>query len=33
MSSVVAVVEEPCYAIKGDPLQIRREGDDVNVIF
>jgi hypothetical protein len=26
------VVEELCYAIKGDPLQIRREGDDVNVI-
>jgi hypothetical protein len=28
-----AVVEELCYAINGDPLQIRREGDDVNVIF
>jgi hypothetical protein len=27
------VVEELCYAIKEDPLQIRCEGDDVNVIF
>jgi hypothetical protein len=26
-------VEELCYAINGDPLQIRREGDDVNMIF
>ncbi len=25
-------MEEPCYAIKGDSLQIRREGDDANVI-
>jgi len=30
---VEGVVEEVCYAIKGDPLQIRRKGDDVNVIF
>jgi hypothetical protein len=28
-----AMVEELCYAIKGDSLQIRREGDDTNVIF
>lgn len=28
-----AVVEEVYYAIKGDSLQIRREGDDANVIF
>jgi hypothetical protein len=27
------VVEELYYVIKGDPLEIRREGDDVNVIF
>jgi hypothetical protein len=29
----VELVEELCYAIKGDPLQVRREGEDVNVIF
>ena len=28
-----AVVEEHYYTIKGDPLQIRREGDDGNAIF
>jgi hypothetical protein len=28
-----AVVEEDCYVIKGDSLQIRREGDDANLIF
>ena len=34
ISSVVeAVVEEVYYAIKGHSLQIRREGDDVIVIF
>jgi hypothetical protein len=34
ISSVVeAVVEEVYYAIKGHSLQIRREGDDANVIF
>jgi hypothetical protein len=34
ISSVVeAVVEEVYYAIKGHSLQIRREGDDVNMIF
>jgi hypothetical protein len=27
-----AVVEEICYAVKRDSLQIRREGDDANVI-
>jgi hypothetical protein len=27
------VVEEVYYAIKGDSLQIRREGNDANVIF
>jgi hypothetical protein len=34
ISSVVeAVVEEVYYAIKGYSLQIRREGDDANMIF
>jgi hypothetical protein len=34
MSSVVgAVVEEAYYAIKGDSLKIKHEGDDANVIF
>ena len=28
-----AVVEESCYAMKGGSPQIRREGDDANVIF
>jgi hypothetical protein len=27
-----AVVEQLCYAVKRDSLQIRREGDDANVI-
>jgi hypothetical protein len=27
------VVKELCFAINGDFPQIRREGDDVNVIF
>jgi hypothetical protein len=27
------VVEEVCFAIKADPLQIRREGDNANIIF
>ena len=27
------MVEKLYYSIKGDSLQIRREGDDVNVIF
>jgi hypothetical protein len=27
------VVEELCYAMKGDSLQIRPEGDNVNAIF
>jgi hypothetical protein len=30
---VEAVVEEGYYAIKGDSLQIKREGNDANVIF
>jgi hypothetical protein len=25
-------VEEVCFAIKADPLQVRREGDNANVI-
>jgi hypothetical protein len=34
LSSVVGVVvEEAYYTIKEDSLQIRREGDDMNVIF
>jgi len=34
ISSVVgAVIEEAYYAIKGDSLQIRCEGDNTNVIF
>jgi hypothetical protein len=34
ISSVVeAIVEEVYYAIKGHSLQIKREGDDANVIF
>jgi hypothetical protein len=28
-----AIIEEVCYVVKGDSLQIRREGDDVNMIF
>jgi hypothetical protein len=32
-SSGRAVVEEHYCIIKGDPLQIRREGDDINAIF
>jgi hypothetical protein len=32
-SSGGAVVEEHYCTIKGDPLQIRREGDDINAIF
>ena len=27
------MVKELCYAVKGDSLQIRCEGDDVNVIL
>jgi hypothetical protein len=27
------VVEEVCFAINADPLQIRREGDNANIIF
>jgi hypothetical protein len=27
------VVKEVCFAIKADPLQVRREGDNANVIF
>jgi hypothetical protein len=27
------MVEELCFAIKADPLQIRREGDNANIIF
>jgi hypothetical protein len=27
------VVEEHYYVIKGDPLQIKRKGDDVNAVF
>jgi len=27
------MVDEVYYAIKGDSLQIRRKGDDTNVIF
>jgi hypothetical protein len=27
------MVEEVCYAIKGDSLQTRCEGDDANMIF
>ena len=34
MSSVVELWwRNSVFAIKEDPLQIRREGDDVNVIF
>lgn len=27
------MVEEVCFAIKADPLQIRREGGNANIIF